>query len=196
MVMDQLAEEPRPAWRKVLFGAPVGAIAGALAGAMIAPWAIPIGGAVGGVATGGIGPLLETLLRARLVGRARLVVAERRVRVFRPGNAPSPALLLEVPAIAALELVPLDDAATWTLTAIDVDGGAHPLLDTADRTAGLRVRTLLVERLARDGAFPGADLIASPCPRCSARIAIPASWLPTAVACGACGAEGMLTRGA
>ena len=106
---------------------------------------------------------------------------------------------LAVAELSRIELVPHDvedPVVVWSLVAVCAHGESVELLATHDRTAGLRARAIVLERLVRDGAFDGEPLASTHCPACRARIVAPHRWLPTSVACGQCGVEGTFARAA
>jgi hypothetical protein len=194
LVLDQVA----PAANR--FVAPLITSASSVAGlvaagisTMVAPsLAVPLlaSGMLGGV---GLSALADWMIARRGVTKARVIVSNGLLRVVRPGEGGEPAVSLPIHEVCRIEIVPREmSLAIWLLVAITNESAEHPLLETGDRVAALRVRSLLVERLARDGGWVGSPTIASPCPSCRKRIVALAASLPTAVACAYCGAEGTL----
>jgi hypothetical protein len=182
-VLDQVAAGAWAAMRRLLaLGGPIGAGV-ALAASMPAQSFLLI--SAGLVSAG----LAVASVRDALEPRARLVVSAGALRVYRPATEIAHAIPIE--DIVRVELVganeTLESAAThWTLTAYTREL-AYTLLHTGDRCAGLRVRTLLIERLAREGAWQDLPMSSVRCSACSARIVLPASALPSQVACAGCG---------
>lgn len=147
---------------------------------------------------GGLGHLVDRVLRKRARPAVRVVVAERALRVFRPGDAPQPQTLLSIDDLAAIRVedLPMDDVDAWSLVAVREEGERIRLLDTHDRHAASRVLTLILDRLVADGAFTGVPMVEASCPVCRARVLAPARWVPVAVACGTCGVEARFERAA
>jgi hypothetical protein len=193
LVLDQIAVGPGGR-RALALGAFASASAFAVGLGAHSP-IVALVGLLGGAAAGaGIGHALDRRAE-RTVAKVRLVIDEREMTVFRPGDAPEPRERLAVAELGRIELVPMDvESEGWTLVAVMQSGSRARLLDTGDRTAGLRARTLMLERLIHLGAFEGEALASTPCPACGARIVAPEWWLPTSIACGRCGVEGHLAR--
>ncbi|UJR78427.1 Hypothetical protein I5071_4540 [Sandaracinus amylolyticus] len=195
LVLDQVGRGPASGAAIIAAGGIPVLAAGVLA--LVAPGPGAFLGALA-LATFGsaAGAGLATQLRGSAQRRATLIVSGGTLRLHRAPDLDRVALELHARDFDRIEVVPRAvDVDGWMLVAVDASWIRHVLLETYDRRAALRVRTLLIERLARDGAFADLAMHAARCPSCDARILMPTAWLPTAIACASCGAEGTLTRG-
>lgn len=200
LVLEQIAGGPRN-----IATAAAGALGSIAAGTLAllvthSPLTLAFGIVAGAIAGAAIGhPIDRIRARRLLVPRARLVVGDHALSVFRPGDGPSPVEVVAVADLLRIEAVPddLDDpTGMWSLVALRASGESVRMLTTRGRTAALRARTLVLERLVRDGAFDGEPMASILCPACRARIVAPHRWLPTSIACGQCGIEGTFARAA
>lgn len=191
LVLDQIARPPRVEERRVL------AVVLPLCGAFFASALHPALATPALALAAGVAATSLVAIRSAMRPKARLVVDAGWVRVLAPSGRVVTALRAREVLRLEVEAIDVEHDALeigWSIVAHTEDG-PRALLESGDQTAALRVRTLLVERLAREGAWSGIELALATCPACRARIALPPASLPSAIACARCGERGTLVGG-